>query len=94
MTRQPRQRRASGKEEDRLPGTYGGIKELDDVGMKLKAIRNERMKLNQKEAEVQKEALAAMKKLNTNAYHYGEVDLEIVPGKEKISTAAKKEEEE
>jgi hypothetical protein len=90
MTRKPR---ASGKEEDRLPGTYGGIKELDDLGLKLKAIRNERIKLSQKEAEAAKDVLAAMKKLNTPSYHYGEVDLEIIPGKEKVSTKAKGEEE-
>lgn len=92
MTRQ--NKRASGKEEDRLPGTYGGIPELDEIGTRLKAVRTERMKLSQKESQIATEALALMKKLNQKAYHYGEVDLEIVPGKEKVSTKGKAEDEE
>jgi hypothetical protein len=88
-----KQKRASGNAADRLPGTYGGIEELDAAGLKLKAVRTERMALSKKEAEAADECLKVMKKHNQRSYHYGEVDLEIVPGKEKVSTAAKKDEE-
>jgi hypothetical protein len=76
--------------QERLPGTDGGIKELDSLGAQLKAVRSERMELSKKEAEIAEECLKALKKNNMNAYHYGEVDLTIVPGKEKVSVARDK----
>lgn len=81
------------KSQDRLPGTDGGIADLDAVGMELKAVRTERMALGKKEEEIADKALKLLKKHNMNAYHYGEVDLTIVPGKEKVSVAKQKGDE-
>jgi hypothetical protein len=81
------------KGQTRLPGTHGGIEELDAIGLKLKAVRSERMELSKKEADIAEECLKALKKNNMSSYHYGEVDLTIVPGKEKVSVAKAKEED-
>jgi hypothetical protein len=80
--------------QERLPGTHGGIDELDAVGMELKAVRTERMDLSKKEGEIAEKALKLLKKNNMGSYHYGEVDLTIVPGKEKVSIAKQKGDEE
>jgi hypothetical protein len=80
--------------QERLPGTHGGIPELEELGFEYAALRDKRMQILKEEVELKKKTLAAMKKNNLMSYIYGEIEIVRIPGEEKLKVRSNKQEEE
>jgi hypothetical protein len=81
------------KAQERLPGTEGEIPELEQLGHEYAALRDSRMELLKKEVELKKKTLEAMHKINLTTYKYQDIEMEIVPGKEKLQVKVEKDPE-
>jgi hypothetical protein len=79
--------------QDRLPGTDGGIPELETLSYEYAAIRDQRMELLKQEVELKGKLLAEMHKNSLTTYKYQDLELEIIPGEEKIKVVVEKEPE-
>lgn len=73
----------------RLPGTEGVIQELEALGYEYAALRDQRMELTRQEVDLKKKLLEAMHNNNLTTYQYQDIEVEIVPGEEKIKVKVK-----
>jgi hypothetical protein len=80
--------------QERLPGTEGGIPELEQLGSDYAAKRDERQDLLKEEVELKKKVLDVMKRLNVTTYRYNDIFMTIVPGEEKLKVKILKDEDE
>jgi hypothetical protein len=77
--------------QTRLPGTEdAALADLDTIGFEYAAIRDKRMELTTQEVELKRRALEAMHKHNRSHYKYQDLEMEIVPGDEKVRVVVKK----
>jgi hypothetical protein len=79
--------------EQRLPGTDGGIPELETLSYEYAAIRDQRMALLKQEVDLKTKILSEMHKNSLMVYKYQDLQLEIIPGEEKIKVVVEKEPE-
>jgi hypothetical protein len=79
--------------QGRLPGTDGGIPELEQLGFEYAALRDKRMQVGKEEVELKKKCLAAMKKHKREHYIYGDLEILVVPGEEKLKVRSNKQSE-
>ena len=79
------------KGQERLPGTEGEISELEQLGHEYAALRDSRMELLKQEVELKKKTLKAMHRNNLTTYKYQDIEMEVVPGKEKLRVVVEKE---
>jgi hypothetical protein len=79
--------------EQRLPGTDGGIPELETLSYEYAAIRDQRMALLKQEVDLKTKLLSEMHKNSLMVYKYQDLQLEIIPGEEKIKVVVEKEPE-
>lgn len=75
--------------QDRLPGTEGGIPELEQLGFEIAATRDIIEAAKGKEANLEAQALVEMRKNNVLTYKYEGVLLQRVPGEEKLKVQIK-----
>ncbi len=77
--------------QPRLPGVEGGIPELEQLGFEYAAIRDQRQRLLTQEVELKRKTLDAMHRNNVLTYRYEDLDMEIIPGKEKLRVKVDKD---
>lgn len=82
-----------GSRQERLPGTENAIPELEELGHEYAGVRDERMDLTRKEVELKERLLEAMKRNDLSACRYQDIEMEIVPGKEKVKVKVSSVEE-
>jgi hypothetical protein len=90
----PRGKKEDRPEQNELPGIEKKIKEIHEKGLQYAAVRDERMQLTQQEVKLQGELLELMKKHELTRYQVEDVEMEIVPVKERVKVRIKKDEEE
>jgi hypothetical protein len=76
--------------QERLPETHGGIPELEQLGYEYAALRDRRMTLLKEEVDLKKKTLEALHKNNLLNYSYEDLEIQIVPGAEKLRVKVKK----
>lgn len=79
--------------QTRLPGTEGGIPELEELGFEYAALRDRRIAILKEEVELKKKTLAAMKKHKREHYIYGDLEIIVVKGEEKLKVRSNKSNE-
>lgn len=84
---------ANRNRQERLPGTENAIPELEELGHEYAGVRDERMELTRREVELKERLLEAMKRNDLSAYRYQDIEMEIVPGKEKVKVKVSSAEE-
>lgn len=78
----------------RLPGTEGANKELEDLAYKYAAHRDARMAAGDQEVEAKQELLQYMHDNEINTYKYEDLVVERIPGEEKLKVKVVKEKSE
>jgi hypothetical protein len=76
--------------QERLPGTEGVIQELEELGYEYAALRDQRMDLTKQEVDLKNRLLEAMHKNNLTSYQYQDIEVEIIPGEEKLKVKVDK----
>lgn len=79
--------------QQRLPGTHGGIPELENLGFEYAALRDKRSELRKREDELKVKTLAVMKKCNLMNYRYGEIEIVRIPGEDRLKVKSNKQDE-
>jgi len=84
------QRRPRPRQQD-LPGTEDrAIKPLEDVAASYAEVRDERIELNQREADLKALAVKLMHKFDKTIYRHDGIEIRLVPGEEDVKVRIKK----
>jgi hypothetical protein len=68
------------------------IEELQAAGEHYASIRDRRMKLTEEEVELKKEVRTLMIRHGKKTYRFGKVEIDLVPGEEKVKVKIHKDE--
>jgi hypothetical protein len=74
----------------RLPGVEGGIPELEQLGFEYAAARDSRMDILKREVELKGKIISAMHTNHLTEYKYQDLEMQIVPGEEKLKVKCEK----
>jgi hypothetical protein len=84
---------ARGRQE-RLPGTDGGIPELEQLGFEYAGLRDQRMAILKQEVELKKKCLEAMQRHGKDTYRYEDLLIMVTPGEPKLKVKVMKDDDE